>query len=166
MKAIKLRNYSKAVAVKDANGIETGETRRQPVWVYGLAGKQEELDAYKRIQESAGVNYHEDEDTGMPLYFAPQFHGQSCTVAISKNPTTGVERVYVDDSEQQEMLSVADGLGDGAVAKEFAKLTASKLFGDLFGSGADTPRASTASAEETAEEPAEADPADADIDEA
>jgi hypothetical protein len=153
MKAKKIRNYSKAVPMLDENGIIIpNKFRRQPVWVYALSGKAEELAKYKQIQEADGNNYHEEEDTGKPLFFSPSFHGTNCIVAISHNPTTGVDRVYVDDSQALEMQSIADGL-TGKIGDEFAKLASAKLFGEMFG-GADTSSASTpkAKAEEQEEE--------------
>ena len=155
MKARKLRNYSKAVAVKDENGIETGEIRRQPVWVYALGGTPEELARYKAILEKAGTNYHEDEKSGAPLYFAPQFHGNTCIVSISDN-----DKIYVDDSQQQEMLSVAEQFSGTKVGDHLAELTAKKLFGDMFGSTGATNTAPTAKAEEEEVSPADAEDID------
>jgi hypothetical protein len=69
------------------------------VFVYQVSGTDEQLNAYKHAQ---GINYREDETTGKPLFFTPQYVGDEVTIIITTNG-----RVVADTSAFKKAKSLA-----------------------------------------------------------
>lgn len=90
-------------------------------FVYIVSGTQEELESF-RVAQAANYKVGDDpkrpNEFGKPLWFSLDYHGEICTVNISKN-----NKVYADNSEMRKMASIAKqygaNLGD-AIAHQFA----------------------------------------------
>jgi hypothetical protein len=89
------------------------------VFVYGVSGSKEQLEAYKKAQ---GDNYVEAED-GTPLWFTTRCVGQSGNLII-----TSAGKVIADMSAFEQAASLASQYG-GNLGEELAKQAAASLLG-------------------------------------
>lgn len=106
MKATLMRSY------KSKNG--------NTVFVYGVSGKADELEAFAKAQ---GENHRVDEATGKPLWFTTRCIGQTGELIITRNG-----RVVPDMSAFEQMASLAKQYG-GNLGDQLAKAAAEQLLG-------------------------------------
>lgn len=102
-----------------------GTPDERTVFVYGVKGSKEALEAYADVQ---GGNLREDED-GTPLYFTTKFAGETISLLINTDKGT----CYADMSAFRRQASLAAQFG-GSLGDAIA----ANAFGKLFG-GASTP---------------------------
>lgn len=118
MKIKFMRNYRKA---------STGNM----VYVYGVTGTPEQLEAFKKAQ---GENLVIDEETGMPLFFSTRFVGESTALIITQNG-----KVIADTSEFDKAASLCEQYQGTALGTELARVMAEKLLGGKNSSAAKEP---------------------------
>lgn len=106
MKATLMRSY------KSKNG--------NTVFVYGVSGKADELEAFAKAQ---GDNHRVDETTGKPLWFTTRCIGQTGELIITTNG-----KVVPDMSAFDQAASLAKQYG-GNLGDQLAKAAAEQLLG-------------------------------------
>ena len=89
------------------------------VFVYGVSGKQDEIDQFKEIQ---GDFFREHED-GTPLWFSTKFVGNDADLLITSN-----NKIVADMSKFDQADSLSKQYG-GNLGSELAKLGAMQLMG-------------------------------------
>lgn len=124
MKITFLRNYRKA---------ETGNM----VYVYGVSGTPEQLEAFKEAQ---GDNYKVDEETGAVLWFSTRYIGDAGQLSISRNG-----KVFADTSEFDKANSLCEQYKGTALGDQLARVMAEKLLDSLGGGKTSAPVAKPAS---------------------
>lgn len=97
------------------------------VFVYGVTGSKEQIEAFKSIQ---GENLRES-DEGQPLWFTTRFIGNTGDLVITSN-----SKIVPDMSEYEKADSLAKQF-NGNLGQELAKQAASKLLGNPTGATAD-----------------------------
>lgn len=95
----------------------------RPRFVYLLSGSPEDLAKYKESLESKGINYHEDEETGKPLFFSLNYTGDNVDIIFTQDG-----RAIIDDSKLTTMSSLAEQAG-GLVGQAIANQAAAMLLG-------------------------------------
>lgn len=90
------------------------------VFVYGVSGSPEQLEAFKKAQ---GENHREDE-SGTPLWFTTRCVGQTGTLIITTNG-----KVVPDMSAFDQAASIAAQYG-GNFGEALAKQAAAALLGN------------------------------------
>ena len=100
------------------------------VFVYGVSGSPEQLEAFKKAQ---GENHREAED-GTPLWFTTRCVGQNGTLIITTNG-----KVVPDMSAFDQAASIAAQYG-GNFGQELAKAAAANLLGNSGSTVASTPK--------------------------
>lgn len=108
MKIKFIRNYRKA---------STGNM----VYVYGVTGTPEQIEAYKKAQ---GENLVIDEKTGTPLWFSTRYVGESSALIITQNG-----KVIADTSDFDKAASLCEQYQGTALGTELARVMAEKLLG-------------------------------------
>jgi len=91
------------------------------VFRYVLTGTAAEIESYKAAQ---GDNYREQDTTGLPLMFTTRFSGKSVNLIETQ---TG--NWVVDNSEVDQLASVAEQYAGTQLGTEIAKLAAQKILG-------------------------------------
>lgn len=89
------------------------------VFVYGVAGTKDQIDAFKEIQ---GDQLRES-DEGVPLWFTTRFIGNTGTLVVTSN-----NKIVPDMSAYEKANSLAEQFG-GNLGQELAKQAAAELLG-------------------------------------
>lgn len=126
MKITFLRNYRKA---------ETGNM----VYVYGVSGTPEQLEAFAKAQ---GDNHVVDEETGVQLWFSTRFIGDTGQLSISRNG-----KVFADTSEFDKANSLCEQYKGTALGEQLARVMAEKLLEGLSTGKTATPAGKPAGAD-------------------
>jgi len=105
MKAKYIRNY------RSKNG--------NIVFVYGVTGNKDQIDAFKEIQ---GDQLRESDD-GVPLWFTRRFIGNTGTLVVTSN-----HKIVPDMSEYEKANSLANQF-EGKLGQELARQSAALLLG-------------------------------------
>lgn len=88
------------------------------VFVYGVSGNQEQLEAFAKAQ---GENHRVDEETGTPLWFTTRCIGESGNLIITTNG-----KVVPDMSAFDQAASLAAQYG-GNFGEQLARMAAEQL---------------------------------------
>lgn len=91
------------------------------VFVYEVKGSEKELEHYEECQ---GEHYKEDPDTGTALFFTTRFAGKACKFLITES-----NKVFVDNSEMDQMGSLIEQAGSGPLGMAMANIAAARLLG-------------------------------------
>ncbi len=123
-----------------------------PTHVFAVSGSKSELEAYVAAQvNESGENvarFQDDDKTKAPLFFTgQQAHGKEILLGISQK--TG--RVFVDTTETDKLIGVAEQYKGSAVGAALANMAAEKIMANMLGTASITPVATPAKAEASAE---------------